>query len=179
MGHEAWSDDAPPPEQDPYRPGEAPLGQPIHPGPGPQAAYYGPDPAAIVKAPAICLIVFGAVFGLMSLCNTGYGLALIAGVIPQQQQMPPDAPPEMVEFMETYMRVVPFTTVAFGFIGLVTCVLAGVSGAKLMNLTGGGMAKVSAILIMSPLWGCCCLGIPLGIWVLVTLAKPEVSEALH
>ena len=179
MGHEAWSDDAPPPPEpqpDPYAPGKAELGgAPHHPG-GPRDPYAGPDPASMVKAPAICLIIFGVIFGFLSLCGAGQGVAMLAGVIPGPE-VPPDAPPEAVEMMQTWYRLAPMLNVATGLMGTVSCILAFVAGLRLLSLRGGTLTKVAAVLIMIPFGGCCCLGIPLGIWVLVLLGKPEVADA--
>ncbi|MCA8920399.1 MAG: hypothetical protein KDD82_01245 [Planctomycetes bacterium] len=174
MGHEAWSDDAPAaPEPDPYQPGTAPLGEGR---PGPMA--YGVDPVAKVKPPAICLIIFGALFGFLSLCGAGQGIAMLAGALPGPQ-VPPDAPPEVAEMMQQWYTLAPIMNVVTGFMGVVTCVLAFVAGIRLLSMRGATLAKVASVLIMIPVGGCCCLGIPLGIWVLVTLGKPEVAAALR
>ena len=48
---------------------------------------------------------------------------------------------------------------------------------KMKNLQSYGMALASAILALIPCFACCLLGIPIGIWAIVILVKPEVKAA--
>jgi len=49
---------------------------------------------------------------------------------------------------------------------------------KMRNLENRTLAVVASILAMIPCFGPCCLvGIPIGIWSLVVLMKPEVQQA--
>lgn len=55
-----------------------------------------------------------------------------------------------------------------------------VGALKMMRLQSWGLAMTAAILIMLPCTGCCCLiGLPIGIWALVTLNKPEIKGAFR
>jgi hypothetical protein len=47
---------------------------------------------------------------------------------------------------------------------------------KMRNLESHGLAIGAAIVAMIPCGGCCCLGLPVGIWALVTLMKPEIKS---
>ena len=47
---------------------------------------------------------------------------------------------------------------------------------KMRNLEGHGLALGAAIVSIIPCSGCCCLGIPVGIWALVLLLKPEIKS---
>jgi len=51
------------------------------------------------------------------------------------------------------------------------------AASRMRNLQGWGTSIAASILVMLPCSACCCVGIPIGIWALVVLNKPEVREA--
>jgi hypothetical protein len=53
-----------------------------------------------------------------------------------------------------------------------------IGGIKMKQLQGYGLAMAGCILAMLPCGNClCCIGLPLGIWGLVVLNRPEVKDA--
>jgi hypothetical protein len=73
-----------------------------------------------------------------------------------------------------------------GTVGVVTSIigmlLAGlvVFGAfKMKNLENYGLAMTASIVAMLPCSLCCVVGLPIGIWSLVVLSKPEVKSVFH
>ena len=74
-----------------------------------------------------------------------------------------------------------------GTIGVVSnavCIVVGVvvlvGAMKMKKLENYGMAMAASILAMIPcLSPCCLIGLPIGIWAVVVLAKPEVKSAFH
>jgi hypothetical protein len=52
-------------------------------------------------------------------------------------------------------------------------------GWKMRKLESLGLAITASILVMFPCQMCCCLGLPVGIWSLVVLSKPEVKAAFR
>ena len=48
---------------------------------------------------------------------------------------------------------------------------------QMLKLRGHTLAVVASAIAMIPCWGCCCLGVPVGIWTLVVLLNPEVKAA--
>jgi hypothetical protein len=49
---------------------------------------------------------------------------------------------------------------------------------KMKNLQYHTLAVVAAVMAAFPcVSSCCCIGLPVGIWVLVVLFKPEVKAA--
>jgi len=49
---------------------------------------------------------------------------------------------------------------------------------QMRQLKNWGLSLASAILVLLPCAGCCCLlGLPVGIWAIITLTKPEVKSA--
>jgi hypothetical protein len=45
------------------------------------------------------------------------------------------------------------------------------------DLKSYGLAMTSSILAMIPCHVCCMVGLPIGIWALIVLLKPEVKSA--
>ena len=53
-------------------------------------------------------------------------------------------------------------------------------GLKMKSLENHGLAVATGVLAVIPCTSpCCLLGIPVGIWALVVLSKPEVKSAFH
>jgi hypothetical protein len=51
---------------------------------------------------------------------------------------------------------------------------------KMKRLESHGLAVTASILAMLPCTSpCCIIGLPLGIWALVVLSKPEVKSAFR
>jgi hypothetical protein len=51
---------------------------------------------------------------------------------------------------------------------------------KMKNLQSYGFAMAATVIAMIPCIGpCCILGLPIGIWALVILLKPEVKGAFQ
>lgn len=67
----------------------------------------------------------------------------------------------------------------FSLIGAAIQGFVAYAGFKMMNLKNYGVAMAGSILAMVPCSACCLLGLPIGIWSLVLLSKPEVKSAFH
>ena len=74
-----------------------------------------------------------------------------------------------------------------GTVGAVTCVvgvLVGIvvlfGGLKMRKCESYGLCMTASILAMIPCLSICCVvGLPVGIWALVVISKPEVKSAFH
>ena len=124
-----------------------------------------------VKGPAIALIV------IASLGIAYYGLSglftLFTGGVMFHRQMPPNIPPQMRQFIEGMQGPLA------GVISLAVAALNGfvLFGAlKLLRLRNHGLAIAACIVAMLPCQCCCLFGLPVGIWALVVLNKPEVKS---
>ncbi len=66
---------------------------------------------------------------------------------------------------------------------IITMLIAGLilfGALKMKKLESYGWAMTASILALAPCISPCCLvGLPIGIWALVVLAKPEVKSAFH
>lgn len=140
---------------------------------GPPSSNYAAD---TLKVPAIFLIIIGALGILMALWGiiqsaTGMNEEALA-----QMMANPDIPPMVRQWVAAsqswgaVMNVIVLLTSAFVIYG----------GLQMMKLQNFGMAMGAAIVAMIPCFGpCCCLGIPVGIWALVLLNKPEIKASFR
>ncbi len=141
-------------------------------GPG----AYPPQPTAAeqVRLPAIFLLVTGilgalssAVSLLFNLLGAGMGLA---GMVPGEAAYD-DA---LGNLMSGTLGVV------FAIVGLAVAGLIVFGALKMKDLQSHALAMVAAIVAMVPCVSpCCLLGLPVGIWALVVLLKPEVKAAFR
>ena len=80
----------------------------------------------------------------------------------------------------------PFANLFSGTLGIIQYILIMLVGAfvlfsavKMKRLEAYGLAMTGRIVAMLPLSCCCLAGLPIGIWSLVILAKPEVKAVFH
>ena len=66
---------------------------------------------------------------------------------------------------------------AIGAVGLIVGAVVLLGGLKMKNLSSRGMALTGTISALIPCVSPCCIGIPLGVWSLIVLSKPEVKNA--
>ena len=70
--------------------------------------------------------------------------------------------------------------VASNVIALLVSVFILVGGLKMRKLENYGLAMATSILAMIPcISPCCLIGLPVGIWAVVVLSKPEVKSAFR
>jgi hypothetical protein len=70
--------------------------------------------------------------------------------------------------------------IASGVIGMLVSVLILMGGIKMKNLQNHGLAMTASIIAMIPcISPCCIIGLPIGIWAVIVLSKPEVKSAFH
>ena len=128
----------------------------------------------LVSGPATGLLIvgilsaLGAIWGLVShLLGIGMGAAT---------QPPPNMPPQFTQYMQIMSGGVGL---ALNFIALALAGLYIFGSVKMRKLESYGLVMTATILSMCPCISCCCVGLPIGIWILVVLAKPEVKSAFH
>jgi hypothetical protein len=142
------------------------------PGPVPvltAAPPAGADAAERVKGPAIGLI---AVAVLNALCQiTSLIMRVMGPSILASSRMPNQAWANM--FSGTIGAVL--TAIGLLFSGVIFF-----GAMKMKNLESYGLAMAASIIAMIPCFSpCCLLGLPIGIWAVVVLSKPEVKSAFH
>lgn len=133
------------------------------------------DPALArskVQAPAILLIVMGALgliaslWGFMGHSADQYGPLVNNSEVPEGMR-------NLGSFMANNGR----------WLNLPNILLSGLTlfgGLKMKELRAYPLALTAAIITLIPCLGpntCCCIAIPVGIWALVVLMRPEVKGA--
>jgi GYF domain 2 len=132
------------------------------------------DASAQVRPPAIGIIVTGAVGGLLSLA----GLVMQLLGVNQDQKLPPGLPVEWEKGLQAYMEFVDKFGVVTNILVLVLSLVTVFAGVRMLQLRSYGWVLTGIFLAMIPcLSGCCCLGIPLGIWALVVINRPAIKAS--
>lgn len=67
--------------------------------------------------------------------------------------------------------------IAMAFLSIAANAVILYGAIKMKRLQSFGLAMAASILALVPCMTCCCLGLPVGIWALVILNKPEVKGA--
>ena len=140
----------------------APPAMPSFPAPASAAA-------ALVAGPAIGLIVTAILSVLLLIASLIFKLAGASFLA--SNQMPNEA----------------WTRVLYGPIGMVSNIIGIVMSCvvllgaiKMKKLENYGLAMAASIIAMIPCnFPCCFIGLPIGIWAVVVLSKPEVKSAFR
>ena len=124
-----------------------------------------------LRGPARALIIAGSLNGVIGI------LALLGGLfsgIGRREGLPVDETERI-----GYVTGIVITDSA----SLISLLLAPViiyGAVQMMKAKNYRAARIAAILVIIPFTSCCFLvGIPMGIWALVILGKPEIKAAFH
>jgi hypothetical protein len=128
-----------------------------------------------VSVPAILLMVLGG----LTIASALFGMVqyLMGSNTAQMEEILNN--PQIPEGMKSVLAA----SNKLGIVGsLLQLILGGVTffgGLKMKNLESYGLSMAASIIVIIPLFGscCCCIGIPIGIWSLVVLNKPEVKSS--
>lgn len=132
-----------------------------------------------LNLPSLFIIILGAlgaVLFLFSMVNEASG-----GSMRMAQALAESLPPDQQERIRQIIAMQK--SAGSGIFSSIICLaFAGFTifaGLQMRSLKNWGVALAGAILVMIPCSTncCCCLGIPIGIWALLTLTKPEVKSA--
>ena len=69
------------------------------------------------------------------------------------------------------------TAIVVGLLVLIVAPVIIYGALQMMKLKSHGLAMASSILAMIPCISCCLIGLPIGIWSVIVLSKPEVKSA--
>lgn len=129
----------------------------------------------MVSGPATAMLVTGILCVILAL------VGLVGNLMGATFQPPPgEVPPEMKPFFDMLAQMQGPMAIVSGLVGLAISVLIIFAAQKLRNLESFALVVTAAILAMVPCTSpCCCIGLPVGIWVLVVLFKPEVKSAFR
>jgi hypothetical protein len=134
----------------------------------------GGDAKQKVQAPAIALMAAGGLNVLAGCYNVvvnGFLGAASSGVpttgLSKDQQ----------QTLATAQALGGTTAVILGVLILIVAAVIIFGGLQMMKLKSYGLAMTSAILAVIPCVSCCITGIPIGVWAIIVLLKPEVKSA--
>ena len=153
-----------------------PVAAPRPATPGPSVSVAGSLDAGArarakeaVSGPAIGLIVTAALGIVIK------ALGLVSPIVGVNFMPPPAGmTPEMARVMQFFSGPVAIVS---GIVGLAISLFVLYGAIKMQKLAGYGFAMAAAIIALIPCFSPCCLiGLPIGIWVLVVLSKPEVKS---
>jgi hypothetical protein len=154
-------------------PSNAPGFPPV-PGPAPTYAMAGSDrerAREMVSGPATGLLVTGIICLIVSILNTVMSLTG-AGFQPP----PGEIPPEMQPIFDMLQKMQGPVAIITSILGIGISALIIFAAQKMRALQSYALVVTGAVLAIVPcISPCCCIGIPVGIWVLVVLFKPEVK----
>ena len=123
-----------------------------------------------VSGPSVGLLVtgiIGVIFSLTSMIAIGIGTSISSYWM--------DEIPD--RYAELYEGAVALGSAA---VGLLVAVFIIYVALKMKNLEQWGLAVAASILAMIPcISPCCIVGLPIGIWCVVILSRPDVKAAFH
>jgi hypothetical protein len=154
--------------------GAAPPTPPLTPPLGAAAPAFAPVPtpagiAGMVQGPATGLLITAVIGFLAAIAAIIWTVGFAGAFAAQQGQLP----------WGNLIMSSSWTFVSSG-VGIAMSVLIFVAALKMKKLENHGLAMTASIIAMLPCVSPCCLvGLPIGIWALVVLSKPEVKSAFH
>ena len=168
----------PPPPDSPYEPPENYGADPAHSGAAKEA----------LSTPAIILMVLvgiGLIFQVFSLTmsaispNSAFTYDEIRNT-PEYQQMIEENP-ELGELMDGFLQFAGGSNYIMLLITFIAGLVMFYGAFKMRNGESYGLAMTTAIIATVPCFSpcCCLLEMPLGIWMLVLLTKPEIKASFR
>jgi hypothetical protein len=140
---------------------------------------------SLVNGPGIALMIVGIIYALGALLGIVGALVWGSAAFAAGTKGPMrDLPPEVVRMMQSMQGT--GLMILFPIIQLLLSAFITFGSIKMRKLESYGLVMTATILSMIPCITpnlscipCCILGLPLGIWSLVALSKPEVKAAFH
>jgi membrane protein insertase Oxa1/YidC/SpoIIIJ len=129
-----------------------------------------PDAVRQVSGPSTGLLITGIIGAIFSLA-TFFSLIIGAGLSTVWWKDIPDVYGEIWEGA---------AGMGSSFVGILVAAFIIYAALKMKELNHWGLTMAASILAMIPcISPCCIIGLPIGIWCLVVLTKPEVKAAFH
>jgi hypothetical protein len=135
----------------------------------------GGDAKQRVQAPAIGLLAVGGINVLVALYNIFNGLFTTATSGAQVNQ--PGLTKDQQQTLAMVQGLSGTTAIISGILILIVAAVIIYGAMQMMKLKSHGLAMTSSILAMIPCISCCLFGLPIGIWSIMVISKPEVKSA--
>ena len=125
---------------------------------------------AMVKWPAVCLLVVGVLSFLMLVASFLLSGTMNDYLVKMIEESGEEVPRELLS------PTSPLNLAANGF-GLLLSIGTILGGWSMLQRSSWPLAVAGAVCAILPCASCCCLSTPFGIWALIVLLRPEVKEA--
>jgi len=124
--------------------------------------------------------VTGPAIGLLVTAGLGLVANLVGLILSMTGQPIGRLPAELgEEVVQKLMEVGSVWGVLGSLLGLAISLLVGYGALQMLKLRSYGWSLAASILALIPCTSpCCVVGLPIGIWALVVLSRPEVKAAL-
>jgi len=130
----------------------------------------------LVSNPSVALIVVGVLNILTGLIGAAFNMAGFNRTLPNGN-VPPGMNPELLRMIQMSSGGIG---AVFNLIGVAVGVVVLLGALKMKKLESREWSMASAILAMIPcLSPCCIVGLPVGIWALVVLNKPQLKNVFR
>ncbi len=130
-----------------------------------------------VRAPAVWLLITGVLNLVLAIVDLAQNARLLAMI--QQGQKLPELPPPLRELFQITPAVV-VASIPINFVRIMLAAVIIYGAIRMRRLEAYGLAMTASILSLVPCLNCCCaVGIPIGIWALVVLTRPEVRASFR
>ncbi len=116
------------------------------------------------------------VFGSLSILYSIYGL--VSGGANAAQLSKALSDPNLPEQAKDFIRILAGPGAkALGLLGMCMAGLMVFGGVQMRNLKNYGLAIAACVIGMLPCTGCCCVTLPIAIWTLTILTRPEIKAS--
>ncbi|MBN8249000.1 MAG: DUF4339 domain-containing protein, partial [Verrucomicrobia bacterium] len=133
--------------------------------------------AAMVKTPALLILIMAVIGMILAVAMLGARGAMLDWVLNAGFPLDGNARSQIEQARNAGIGIMDILQ---ALLGVAINVLVAFGAIKMQRLESWGLALTASILTVLPCAGCCCLiGIPIGIWALVVLNKPEVKAAFR
>lgn len=135
-----------------------------------------------VKTPAVVLLVVGvlgvlaALVGIVNVFTMDQQFARVEEQWDKDPNLNAQQKQDLKKMLGTCRDALKVGLPVSVGLSVITGLVTIFGAVRMMNLSSRGMAMAGSIVCMFPcVSGCCLLGLPVGIWALVVLARPEVK----
>lgn len=134
---------------------------------------------ADIKPAAICLIVYGWI--CVGFSALGVVLQIASALVPGLRERQAEQMRELLLKILPNLPPAAFESSVLGdaikaILGMAISVAILMAGYRLKRLRSFGLVMTGTVLAMLPCSTCCCLGLPLGIWILVLTSRHEIKS---
>jgi hypothetical protein len=147
------------------------------------------EASTAVRTPATLLIMVGvlgvviAILLVIQLDSLPGKLDQMIALIEADPQLPQADKDKQIDFWTAFRDAAEERTafLTYYILNIVCSMIVVIGGINMLRLSGPLIPTFSSILAMLPcaLGGCCCLlGMPVGIWAIIVLNRPEVRAAM-